>query len=195
MITITTQKSKFFSQISYNKMINDLPFHNLTCTCSQKGSLIKHGYYTRFVKIYGELCKLKILRLICKCCNKTHAILPDWIVPYSRILLNDFVAIILAYQQRITFEPIMIENLLIDENNIRYIIKQFKKYWKERLTAFKIHLHNQLFLEAKLNKIELMVRSKYDKSSIVIIERKLKNLEAKFRFGYVVDKNSIRINI
>jgi len=147
MITITTQKSKFFSQISYNKMINDLPFHNLTCTCSQKGSLIKHGYYTRFVKIYGELCKLKILRLICKCCNKTHAILPDWIVPYSRILLKDFVSILLAYQQRITFEPIMIENLLIDENNIRYIIKQFKKYWKERLAVFKIHLHNHLSLK------------------------------------------------
>ncbi len=147
MITIATRKSKFFSQISYNKMINDLPFHKLTCTCSQKGSLIKHAYYTRSVKIYSELCKLKILRVICKCCNKTHAVLPDCIVPYSRVPLKDFVAIILAYQQRIPFEHIMIENLLIDENNIRYIIKQFKKYWKERLAVFKIHLHNHLSFE------------------------------------------------
>ena len=127
-------------------MISDLPLHKPTCTCNQKGSHIKHAYCTRFVKIYGELCKLKILRDICKRCNKTHAILPDWIVPYSRTLLKDFVSIILAYQQRISFEPIIAENLLIDESNIRYIIKQFKKYWKERLAVFKIHLHNHLSL-------------------------------------------------
>jgi hypothetical protein len=144
MITIFSTKIKSFSQESYNTMIKNLPYHRLSCTCGQKGHLIKHGYYYRFVKIYGKLCKLKILRLICKCCGKTQAILPNWIVPYSQVLLKDFITVIQHFLKKLSFETIMNKNLLIDESNIRYIIRQFKRHWKERLAVFKIPIVDRI---------------------------------------------------
>ena len=136
MITIFVKKIKFFSQKDYNKFINDLPYHKLSCTCEQKGSLIKHGYYLRSVKTRKGLASLSILRLKCKSCNKTHAILPSFIIPYSRILYHDHISIIHTYISQLSFEPLMLSNLLIDESNIRYIIHQYLKHWKERIASF-----------------------------------------------------------
>ena len=125
-------------------MINSLPFHKLSCTCGLKGNLIKHGYYKRSVKSDGELIQLKILRLICKSCKKTHSILPNSIVPYSRTLLKDQINIISTYLLNGSFDQVMIDNILIDESNLRYIINNFNRHWKERLISFKIHLNNEL---------------------------------------------------
>ncbi len=144
MITIFSKKSNSFSQFSYNLIINYLPFHKLQCTCGQNGSLIKHGYYTRCIKVSGNLVALKVLRVRCKSCKKTHSILPDWIVPYSRILFKEHLQIIKTYLNKQSFEPIMINNLLIDESNTRYIIKSFRQHWKERLSSYGISLDKQL---------------------------------------------------
>jgi len=146
MITIFTTKSNTFSQNTYNHMIEQLPFHKLACICGQKGNLIKHGYYTRSIKVLGDLVKLRVLRLLCKSCKKTHSILPNWIVPYSRILFKDHLNIIRAYLNKQSIEPIMIENILIDESNVKYIIKRFKEYWRERLRTYRITLDNKLTL-------------------------------------------------
>ena len=146
MITIFNKKSNSFSQISYNLMIKFLPFHKLQCTCGQNGNLIKHAYYTRSIKVLGDLVDLKVLRVRCKSCNKTHSILPDWIVPYSRILFKDHLNIINAYLNKKSLEPLMIENFLIDESNTKYIIKRFKQHWKERLSSYDISLDKQLTL-------------------------------------------------
>ncbi|BEP29265.1 DUF6431 domain-containing protein [Helicovermis profundi] len=124
-------------------MIDHLPFHRLSCSCGQKGCLIKHAYYKRFIKISGKLYELKILRLICKCCGKTESVLPSWIVPYSQILLKDIITVIQTYLKKLPFENIMINNLLIDESNIRYIIRQFNRHWRERLAVFKIPINHK----------------------------------------------------
>lgn len=144
MITIPSNKIKSFTQKSYNKFIDSLPFHQLTCPCGQKGRLIKHAYYSRSIKCSDDFVKLILLRVLCKSCKKTHAILPQWIVPYSQILLNDHLNIILSYHNHSSFEPIMQSNLLIDESNIRYIIRQYLRHWKERIAAFYISLNEHI---------------------------------------------------
>lgn len=144
MITISLIKINPITQENYNKMIKDLPFHRLSCTCGQKGSLIKHAYYKRSIKCTGELIPLIILRVKCKSCMRTHAIVPDLFVPYSRILLEDQIEIIKAYLHNKSHNPIMIKNYLIDEGNVRYIIKNLKKHWKERLSTFSISLDDKL---------------------------------------------------
>ena len=146
MITIFIEKSNSFSQKTYNLMINRIPFHKLECTCGHRGCLIKHPYYTRSVKVSGNLVKLRALRLLCKSCKKTHSILPDWVVPYSRILFKDHLNIIRAYQNKQSIEPIMVENILIDESNVKYILKMFKMHWNEKLASYRILLSNQLTL-------------------------------------------------
>ncbi len=135
-IHVFIEKIKSFSQKNYNKIINDFSFHKLSCTCKQKGSLIKHGYYNRSIKTPEGLIKLSIIRVYCKNCKKTHPILLSWIIPYSRILYHDQVAIIHAYLNHLFFEPIMLSKLLIDERNIRSIIHHYFSHWKERIASF-----------------------------------------------------------
>ena len=140
MITIFTEKINSFSQKDYQKdyckMIDELPFHKLSCACKQKGTLIRHGNYNRSIEASGNLIELSIIRVYCKSCKETHAILPSWIVPYSRILYRDHISIIYSYLNNLSFEPIMQSNLLIDEGNIRYIIRQYLSHWRERIASF-----------------------------------------------------------
>lgn len=144
MITIFVNKIKSFSQKIYTRMIDGLAFHKLSCTCHQKSTFIKHGYYLRSIKTPDGFLPISILRVKCNSCNKTHAILPSWIIPYSRILYDDQVSIIHAYLNQLSFEPIMLSNLLIDESNIRYVIGQYLSHWKERIASFSGSLHTSL---------------------------------------------------
>ena len=67
-------------------------------------------------------------------------------VPYSQVSLADQVAIIDNYETHQSQESVMSSNPLIDENNIRYIIRIYLKHWKQRLLAEKISLHQVLGL-------------------------------------------------
>ena len=133
-------KIKSLTQKDYDKFIESIDFHKLTCSCRMSGQLIKHAYYNRHIKTPDGVITLTILRLKCKCCNKTHALFPECIVPYSQILLADHISIIKAYNNDSSFESIMIANEFIDESNISYIIKQYLRYWKERIISFRISL-------------------------------------------------------
>ena len=140
MITHLKIKIKSITQKNYNEFIENMDIHALTCSCGMSGQLIKHAYYDRHIKTPNGIITLKILRVKCKCCNKTHAIFPECIVPYSQVLLNDHISIIKSYNNGSSFEPIMISNEFIDESNISYIIKQYLKHWKELIISFKISL-------------------------------------------------------
>lgn len=140
MITNLNIKIKYLTQDNYNKFIENIDFHKLSCSCGMSGQLIKHAYYDRHIKMPEGVITLTILRVKCTCCGKTHAIFPESIVPYSQILLTDHITIINAYNSGSSFEPIMMANEFIDESNISYIIKQHLRYWKERISSFKISL-------------------------------------------------------
>jgi len=144
MITIFLEKSKGSGQKYYDNLINNLDFHKLTCPCGQTGQLIKHGKYTRSIKTPEGLIPLEINRLKCTACLKTHALLPEFIVPYSRILLKDHLSIIESYEDKRSYEAIMLSNPLIDIDNISYVIKQYRLYWKEKLFAFGIKLNQMI---------------------------------------------------
>lgn len=140
MITDLKIKIKSLTQKTYNEFIENIDLHTLTCSCGMSGQLIKHAYYKRHIKTSNGIIMLKILRVKCKCCHKTHAIFPEIIVPYSQVLLDDHISIIKAYNNRSSFEPIMLANEFIDESNISYIIKQYLRYWRELIISFKISL-------------------------------------------------------
>ena len=148
MITIYLPKSNQFPQEdhqrAYDELIDQIPFHQLRCTCGRCGDLIRHGYYTRKIKVSLGYQRLKINRVICKACNKTHALTPDWLIPYSSILLKDQVQILQAHLAGESMEPIMAEQPVIDESAIGYIIRQFKRHWLPRLTAFQIPLDKNI---------------------------------------------------
>ena len=76
--------------------------------------------------------------------SKTHALLPAQIVPYSQILLNDHISICINHLNNESQTNVMNNNLLIDETNVSHIIRNFRKYWKQRLIAYSISLNQEI---------------------------------------------------
>ena len=151
MITIKCNNFKPLSQSSYNNLISSFSIHNLTCTCGMSGHMIKHAYYKRSLKFCCEKVVLRILRLKCKHCGKTHALLPSQLIPYSQVSFEDTLAIIRVWKalknnklSLKSYEVLMTYNLLIDFSNVKYIIKKFTTHWSERLATYNIYLDSDL---------------------------------------------------
>lgn len=84
------------SQKSYSDAVNSIDYSSIPCTnCHNSEARFQaHSYYTRNVSFLGFKTKIKILRVICTVCRKTHAILVESIVPYFIISKEDIVTII-----------------------------------------------------------------------------------------------------
>lgn len=140
MITIMMPFGKPLTQKSYENTINQLQFHQLTCTCGMSGTLTVHGYYTRRLKTEDHEISLKICRVKCSHCNKTHALLPSLIVPYSQVSLEDHISIIQTYEGTKKFTDIMDTTPSIDENLIASIIRRYVSHWLQKLRSFHLKL-------------------------------------------------------
>ena len=123
----------------------------MECPCGCVGHLIRYGYYQRDVKVLSRRIRLKIVRVMCTACHHTHALLLSVIVPYSQILLDDQKEIIFAYSSKTSMEPIMQKNLFIDENTIKYIIRQFRKHCQQRLASIPCSLKDDLIIPCFAN--------------------------------------------
>lgn len=140
MITINVDINKPLTQNYYDKIINHLQFHQLTCSrCGISGGMSIHAYYTRFIKSYGEKVPIKITRVICTFCHATHAILPSSIVPKSQLLLMDHIRIAKAFYKG-NLSLLLKTSPTIDSYSLRYILNQFLKYWEQRLISASINL-------------------------------------------------------
>lgn len=146
MITIFVKESNPLTQNFYNNLINTLQFHSLTCTCGHSACLSIHGYYTRSLKTPEGKLPLRICRVICSFCHRTHALLPSSVVPYSQVSTEEHIDIITSYEDRVGWERLMNHNPYIDESNCRHIIRTFLRHWKQRLLSGNIPLSDKTLL-------------------------------------------------
>ena len=65
----------------------------------------------------------------------THAILLSSMVPYSQVSTNDQISIINNYLNNLSQDSVMNDNPFIDESCFRYVIKNYLKYWHEKLLS------------------------------------------------------------
>lgn len=140
MITILFYNCKALSQDLYNHVTEQLPLHQVKCPCGKSGCMIRYGRYQRFVKLLSELLPLSVQRLLCKACKKTHALIPSVLVPYSQITLEEQTAIIYCTENHLSVSAILENNYLIDECHVKYILRQYRKHWKQRLIAIGLTL-------------------------------------------------------
>lgn len=140
MITIFTDNCNPISQILYDQTLNDLQFHQLTCSCGCSGGLSVHGYYRRSIKVGDCLVPLRICRVKCAVCKRTHALLLSSIVPYSQISLSGQIRILSCYEASGDFAAIMNSHPAIDESNIRHVIRQYRCHWRQRRLAIGLTL-------------------------------------------------------
>lgn len=136
MITISVDLCNPLTQKTYDDVINSLQFHQLTCPCcGHSACLTVHGYYDRSIRDNGESRRLHICRLVCSQCGRTHALLLSSVIPYSQIPLADQADIAAGKT-----ESVMERNPLVDESSVRHILRQFRRYWQEKLLSARISL-------------------------------------------------------
>jgi hypothetical protein len=56
--------------------------------CHAVGSLIRWGAYARWACTEGEAHRIRIQRIRCKACGRTHSLLPDFLHPYRHYVIR-----------------------------------------------------------------------------------------------------------
>lgn len=96
---IDEANSRKEAQKIYDEALINVDFNNVRCNkCKRVGEYDIKGYYHRFIYYRGHFIKLRILRIECRACKRTHAVLfLDFIPWYSlsslqaqTIFINDF---------------------------------------------------------------------------------------------------------
>ena len=128
----------------YGKITANLPLYQFHCSCGHAGCLVRHGYYRRRLKTRRGTIVLRILRVKCKECGRTHAILPELVVPYSQIPADLQQYMLLYPLGSLELEALMRENSDITESNILAVRSRYRKQWKERLLTMSQSLRNDI---------------------------------------------------
>ncbi len=113
-----------------------------TCPfCGAKGSCTIHAYYDRslvdFINGSPVRHSLCILRLGCSC-GHTHAILPDFIIPYSSYGLFFILRVLAEYFLHISSVEKLCERFLISQKQLYHwlgLFKQHKEEWMGVLSS------------------------------------------------------------
>ena len=131
------------NQKSYDDYINLIDIYSLSCTCGSHDNVI-HGYYKRKVRTDKGNIKLRIIRIRCKCCGKTHAILLSLIIPYKSVCLSTSIRII----KKDNIDSLMINNNQIDEQVVSRIRKIFNERYKKWMSLSKLTFNDDLVLNS-----------------------------------------------
>ena len=142
MILISVKDYNQFSQDYYDSVINSLQFHQLKCSCGHSACLSIHAYYTRSIFLPDGVHSLRICRVRCSECGRTHALLLSSFVPYDRISLLDQHTVVCAYEDDSDRNAVCDQNPSIDENNVKSIIRRYKRFWLQRLLSESIRLRD-----------------------------------------------------
>lgn len=129
--------SNYFIKNSLNNIIYDYvvqykeaDFSSFSCPhCSHKGTMVRNGYYSRKVNVNCKLHNIKIYRVICKECGRSHAVLPSFIIPYIQTPLNEAFIIINDYEDKKSTTPDtyrIIKSYLNWQNRLKSVLLSFK---------------------------------------------------------------------
>lgn len=129
------QNEKEFEN-SYCRLIDNLNIPLIQCSCKNIGCLSIHAYYTRCIKTPFGKVKMRILRLICSICNRTHALLPSFIVPYSQISIDDQKDII-----KNDTESALYKFGQLDINTLNIIKSNYYNFYRAQLRVFNIDIN------------------------------------------------------
>ncbi len=140
MITVKTENYNHISQDFYNKTIDSLDLNLIPCTCGHSGCLIRYGSYRRNVQLADKVLSLSIVRVYCKTCGHTHALLLSSMVPYSQIPLILHAQLIHAHEHKTGLHDILAQQYWVDENNLKSIIRNYRSHWKQRIFSMRLHL-------------------------------------------------------
>ena len=138
MIIVFNEKINTISQEIYDRIINSIHLYSVTCTCGHSGCLTRHAYYSRSIRFRSVLVTLKLLRVKCSRCGRTHAILLSCIIPYSQIPLEDQIKIVLDYESGSDVMSVLETNYLVDPREVYDTVSKYRRFWRQCLLSEKI---------------------------------------------------------
>lgn len=134
----------------YEKVIDALQLEQIQCPHCKQYGFCHHCYYSRHLKRKlreNEDEKILILRIKCKHCGKTHAVLLSSMIPYTQLSLEDTVLIIGEAEQKDENERKQLQNELYEREWIGpedpvNVMKRYRTFWKQRLISEAISLND-----------------------------------------------------
>lgn len=120
-------------QSDYAEITDSLCLESIQCPFCHNNGMRIHAYYHRRVKYpcTSEKTILRILRVRCTNdeCRRTHAVLPDSIIPGSQISLEETIRIIMPEESSEDMNAILDDNCLLSPNDIYYTRRKLKRLW------------------------------------------------------------------
>lgn len=158
--------------------------------CGANGSMIRHAYYLRFIISFFTGCfttkRLKILRVKCKSCGSTHAILPGDTIPYKQFDYSSFISILEKYFSNQLTVYQLSKEYKVSFQTIYSFIDTFLIFKEDAFLTLKImKLADNLF-RARPSKILDLIRKNLTFSEFIIEFSKFNNwpfLMTKFRIA------------
>lgn len=124
-------------QKHYDDFINNIflpSLHLIICPnrkCNCVGKFTIHAYYYRHFGLWETTTMLKTMRVRCKVCNTTHAIIPICIVAYSPIPVDTCCEIIyMKMQENRSYDSIS-SIFSIDKRIVKKIVHNFINEFKD----------------------------------------------------------------
>ena len=127
---------------AYSAFVAMLNMFALECNnCHRRGECIRHGYYERGYLLSAEDVlagtRIRILRVRCKHCGKTHAVLPEEIIPYLQYTVTFIGSVLNRYYTRMHYDGYIrkesVEKICLD---MEIEVPQLYR-WKKRFEAQK----------------------------------------------------------
>lgn len=161
MIILCSKKcNTYFKEIiqKYSKTTN---FCNLECPYCNSHDFIKWGFYERNVIYFSDdenqikTLVLKVQRVRCQSCNKTHALLPFGIIPYKQFT-DEIISKIFLELTSDSLNNIL-NKYQIEQSVIKKWISQYNKKHKSKVNILTKQRNNKesliQFLNNYLNKL------------------------------------------
>lgn len=140
MITLISSKNNKINDFcinieEYYTHMKQLISYKLKCGCGVKGNCIKYGWFKRKLIINDKIVIVKLQRIYCKHCKKTHTIMPKFIIPYNQHSFTYILDLVIEYQGKKISKA--------DYELTRYV-RIFQK-WSNRLKSINISINDGLY--------------------------------------------------
>lgn len=135
-LILSTKKLENMINELYLEEINSIDFNHVVChKCKATGDYEVKGYYERYIIINTYKLKIKVLRIKCKNCGRTHAILFLDFIPYYQLSSLDSQEII-----NNNFEEDVYNEEII--NSLKKRVKKFN----DRIRPYGLSVFNETIL-------------------------------------------------
>lgn len=128
-------------------------YGDISCPLCNSKHLVKNGTYQRNIIFLIENerieTNMKIQRFKCKNCGKTHALLPEFVVPYKQFSLQFIIEVLNSILEKSINKTSTLFN--VSRQIIYFWKNQFKKHHQSRLISFTENDINIMFSVIRRN--------------------------------------------